>query len=127
MGGSTTSSSFSWQLRSNSWCSYPQNSATYIVINKHFESASLLILSCWLSVAVVAEPHHIGGTQGCGGLGECWGEGAHAPAAPGLAVPYRRGDVVKRHRKLGSVEESWEMAPEPHAPKPQFPRDAASS
>lgn len=26
---------------------------------------------------------------------------------------------------MGSVVESWEMAPEPRAPKPQFPWDAA--
>ena len=32
---------------------------------------------------------------------------------------------MKRLRKLGAVVELWEMAPELHAPKPQFPRDAA--
>lgn len=105
--------------------SYPQNSATCIVINEHFESASLLILSCWLSVAIVAEPHHIGGTQRCSRLGECWVESTCVPDAPGLIVHYQSGDVVKRHRELGSVVESCGMAPAPRAPKPQFPRDAA--
>lgn len=51
-------------------CSHPQDSATYIVINEHFGSVSLLILSCGLTIAIVAEPHHIGGTQRCSGLGE---------------------------------------------------------
>lgn len=58
-------------------------------------------------------------------LGEGWGESARVPHAPGLTVCYQRGDVGKRHRKLGSVAESWELAPEPRAPTPQFPRDAA--
>lgn len=31
---------------------------------------------------------------------------------------------VKRHIRLGTAMESWEMAPQPHAPKPQFPRGA---
>lgn len=38
---------------------------------------------------------------------------------------YQQGDVGKRHRKLESVVESWELAPEPCAPKPQFPKDVA--
>lgn len=36
-----------------------QQITVIIVISEHFESASLLILSCWLSTAIIAEPHHI--------------------------------------------------------------------
>lgn len=53
------------------------------------------------------------------------GGSACVPDAPGLMVCYQSGDVMKRHRKLGSVLKSWVMAPEPRAPKPQFPQGAA--
>lgn len=41
-------------------------------------------------------------------LGEGWEESAHVPDVSGLIVCYQWGDVEKRHRKLGSVVESWE-------------------
>lgn len=58
-------------------------------------------------------------------LGEGWEESAHVPDASGLIVCYQGGDVGERHRKLGSVVASWELAPKPRAPKTQLPRDAA--
>lgn len=36
-----------------------QQITVIIVISEHFEGVSLLILSCWLSAAILAEPHHV--------------------------------------------------------------------
>jgi len=106
------------------WCSYPRNSVTYIVKNEHFESVSLPILSCWLSIAVIADPHPIRANAEMQRAGRVLG-GEHLH--PRCSRPHQSGHIVKRHRKLGSVVESWEMAPKPRAPKPQFPRDAAAA
>lgn len=103
-------------------CSCPQNSVTYTVRNEHSESASLLILSCWLSAAVVAEPQCTAGTPWVGSVrgGECL-----CPRCSRAERALLKCRCREEAQKMGSVVKSWETTPEPRASKPHFPQDAA--
>lgn len=103
-----------------------QQITVIIVISEHFESASLLILSCWLSIAIIADPHHIrecrDAAVGRGLGGEC-----SCPRCFRLDCVLPRGRCWEKAQKIGVCSGIMGVGPKATCSQNAAPKGCCSS